>query len=126
MPEHRLTIRYPCRRSLKLRGGGGALVVAQSTEVSLRGIGLLVDREAVLALGGDGTIPPVGDPLELLLPPAEGTPGTGDVACPGRVRHLRRVAQHQYHLGLAFDALEGAPADRLRALVDGARSDMPL
>ena len=122
--ERRLSVRHPHRCPLTLAGGEGLRFAAQSTDVARAGLGLETDREAVVALAQGGALLTPGDRVGVHLPGV--APGDPEAVLPARVRHVRRVSQGRYHVGVVFEALDPEGEARLAERVALAREHSPL
>lgn len=118
MHERRFAPRYRWRQPLHVQGEGGARFAAESRDVSLAGVAVVVTTEAALALAQGGSVLTLGDRLEVILPAVDG----GPVAVPGRVRHVNRQSQGEYQVGLVLAPRDPAEEAALAALVEQARA----
>jgi c-di-GMP-binding flagellar brake protein YcgR len=96
----------------------------QTTDVSLNGMGMLMRRDVVVALAQGGSVLTPGDRFDVVLSPdvsqADGLIGP---TVPGRVRHVRRLSQHEYQVGVLFEEVDTAQQAALQAMVDLAQAD---
>lgn len=70
----------------------------------------------MLALAQGGGILTPGDRLRIVLPGATGA--GAELSLEGRVRHVRRLSQEQYQVGVWFADLTGSQQAGLAALID--------
>lgn len=100
MKERRLSPRFGCRWPVEVHGRHGDRFYAQTVEVSPAGISMLVDPVTAIRLA------PAGSILHPSLPTIAlqvRTPGPEQVVAfplEGRVRHIRRLSQQQYLIGV--------------------------
>lgn len=101
---------------------GEVRFAANTVDVSLTGMGLLIDRYAVLALAQGGSVLTPGDSFDLVLCPfVEAVDGVIGPKLEARVRHVRRLSQQEYHVGVWFDALDQGQQSALQSIVDQAQ-----
>jgi c-di-GMP-binding flagellar brake protein YcgR len=101
---------------------GDARFAAKTVDVSLTGMGLSIDRDAARALAQGGSVLTPGDSFDLVLCPfVEAVDGVIGPKLEARVRHARRLSQHEYHVGVWFDALDQGQQSALQAIVDQAQ-----
>lgn len=122
MPERRVFPRFPLERPVELRGPDGARFDVRSSDISVAGIGLRVSHTMVVALAQGGTILTTGDRFELVLPGTLNASAQGGLTLGCRVKQVRRLSQHEYHVGAWFIDPTPGQKDGLAALVDAARS----
>ncbi|TVP92723.1 MAG: PilZ domain-containing protein [Thioalkalivibrio sp.] len=94
--------RFPFRWPVEVSGPRGERFFARSAEISGRGIGMVVDHPTAVGLAPGGTVPgphtpPIG--VQLQVP---GEDSAGGVRIEGRVRHIRRLSQQEYLVGVNF------------------------
>lgn len=102
---------------------GGQHFTAQSAEISALGIGVLVDQSAALSLVPDGGIPKPGVSSIAVLVHVSDPLQAGELSLEGRVRHVRRLSQAQYLLGVKFTDPDPGHQVAIQALVDRALMD---
>ena len=122
MQERRLFPRYPIERSVELLGAQGARFQARTSDISATGLGLRLSRAAVLALAQGGTILTTGDDIQLAVARGSSDPWPGELSLNCRVKHVRRLSQDEYLVGVWL--IDPSPAQKsgLEALVAEARS----
>lgn len=121
MKDRRHFRRFALSRPVGLVGADGQRAEAVTSEISLAGAGLLLDRRAVVALAQGGSILTAGDRVQLRLPlPATG-PRLDAFVIDGQVRLVRRLSQAQYVAVVLFTDGDDASRSALSALVDEAR-----
>lgn len=100
---------------------GGQRFSAQTTDVSLAGMGMRMARDVVIALAQGGSVLTPGDRFDVVLSPniasADGVIGP---MLQGRVRHVRRLSQHEYQVGVLFEDTDAAQQAALQGVVDKA------
>ncbi|MGM0811928.1 MAG: PilZ domain-containing protein [Pseudomonadota bacterium] len=94
--------RFPFRWPVEVRGPRGERFFARSSEISGRGIGMVVDHLTAVGLAPGGTVlgphtPVIG--VQLQVPGEDAEAG---IRLEGRVRHIRRLSQQQYLVGVNF------------------------
>ena len=103
-------------------GAGAQRFAAITSDVSLHGMGLTMARDAVVSLAQGGALLMPGDRIEVVLSrhvaSADGVIGP---TLNGRVRHVRRLSQRDYHIGVWFDGLDPPQQSALDAIVDQAQ-----
>jgi len=118
-----LVPRYRYSTEVTVCQSSGKRFSVQTTDVSLHGMGLLMRRDVVVALAQGGSVLTPGDRFDVVLSPnvseADGLIGP---TVPGRVRHVRRLSQHEYHVGLLFEDIDTAQLSALQAMVDQAQA----
>ena len=119
MQERRLFPRYSFAATLQVWGGAGDPFEGQTTEISLGGIGFVLNRSAVVALAQGGAILTIGDRLQVSLDAAPA--GGGGLRLPGTVRSVRRLSHDDYQVALSFDGVSPSQQGMLGALVEHAR-----
>ena len=98
----------------------------RTSDVSLSGMGLRLPREVVLALAQGGNLLTPGDRFSIILSPfVESVDAVIGPTIPARVRHVRRLSQHDYHVGVLFENLDEAQQKALEVLVSQAVSQSP-
>lgn len=120
MQERRLFPRYFFAAPLQVRGASGAAFEALTTEISLGGIGFVLQRPAVVALAQGGAILTIGDCLHASLDAAPA--GGAGLRLPGCVRSVRRLSHDEYLVALAFEEISPSQREMLAALVGHART----
>jgi hypothetical protein len=117
--------RFPCRLRVEVQDPRGERFLAQASEISGGGIGLLVDQAVAVHLAPGGSVlSPAAPVVRLLLHPS-GKEDGNDLWLKGRVRHIRRLSQQQYLIGVHFEDPDAAR--RLVQRVTGAgRRSPPL
>lgn len=113
--------RFPFRWPVEVRGPGGERFFAHSSEISGRGIGMVVDHPTAVGLAPGGTVLGPRTPLigvQLQIP---GQDSASDVRIEGRVRHIRRLSQQEYLIGVNF-----VDPDAALRLVQRVRASSPL
>ncbi len=123
MNEHRLSPRLRCEWPVEVLGPGGQHFPAQSAEISALGIGVLVDHSTARSLVPDGGIPRPDAPPVAVVVHVPGPVTAGDLPLEGRVRHIRRLSQAQYLLGVKFTDPDLTHRAAIQALVDRALID---
>ncbi len=120
MQERRLYPRFPWACALELRGPQDGCHAAQSTDLSVTGIGLQLCRAGVVGLAQSMSILAPGDRLRILVSARRaGIPNDLDLAC--RVREVRRLSIDKYLIGTWFEKLDAPGLVALETLVDSAR-----
>lgn len=119
MQERRLCPRYFFATRLQVWGGSGDPLQAHTTEISLGGIGFVMQHSAVVALAQGGAILTIGDRLQIALD--AGAAGGGGLRLPGSVRGVRRVSRDEYRVAVTFDEVTPSQELVLTALVEHAR-----
>ncbi|WP_078120073.1 PilZ domain-containing protein [Thiosocius teredinicola] len=102
MQERRLFPRYSYEQPMQLVGLDGELFDAESSDISVNGIVLQTTRHAVVGLAQGGAILTAGDRVKLRLYPETANNGNG-ILLEGRARHVRRLSQDRYLVGVWFD-----------------------
>ncbi len=87
---------------MQLVGLDGELFDAESSDISVNGIVLQTTRHAVVGLAQGGAILTAGDRVKLRLYPETANNGNG-ILLEGRARHVRRLSQDRYLVGVWFD-----------------------
>lgn len=101
---------------------GETRFAAETVDVSLTGMGLSIPRDAVVALAQGGSVLTPGDTFDLIISPfVEAADGVIGPRLEARVRHVRRLSQYLYHVGVWFDALDQGQQSTLQAIVDKAQ-----
>lgn len=108
--ERRLVPRYSCSGTVQVGDERGRRFSAESRDVSLNGMAVLLSREAVLALAQSGGQLMAGDSLLVSLD-GDGAE-TAELWC--RTGHVRRISRAECHVGLWFTGLEPAEEARLQ------------
>jgi hypothetical protein len=121
--ERRLVPRYRYSTEVTVSRTDQRRFSASTTDVSAHGMGLLMPREAVVALGGpESQLLTPGDHFDLVLSQnvvaADGVIGPTLAA---RVRHVRRISRDQYHVGVVFGELDRREAGALGQILSEAR-----
>ena len=121
MEERRLYPRYGFTWPVTLHGPRDYRVEVEACEISLSGLGLMMDRSTVLGLAQGGTLLTPGDRLRANLPgvPSGGSGDAAGVTC--RVVHVRRISYDRYVVALVFVAPDPAQKGAIAALVEQAR-----
>jgi hypothetical protein len=102
--------------------GGDVRFAAETVDVSLTGMGLSMASDAATALAQGGSVLTPGDTFDLILCPfVEAADGVIGPKLEARVRHARRLSQHEYLIGVWFDALDQGQQSALQAIVDQAQ-----
>lgn len=122
MQERRIFPRFSLERPVELRAPDGSSFEALSSDISVGGIGLRLSHAAVVALAQGGTILTTGDCFELVLPGTLNASGQGGLTLECRVKHVRRLSRHEFHVGAWFVDPTPGQTDGVAALVDVARS----
>jgi hypothetical protein len=111
--------RYRYNTEVTIRHPGGERFAVQTTDVSLSGLGMRMSRDVVVALAQGGSVLTPGDRIQIVLSPnvtsADGLIGP---RVEGRVRHVRRLSQNEYHVGVRFEDPDAAQQAALKAVVD--------
>ncbi len=95
----------------------------RTSDVSLSGMGLALTREVVIALAQGGNLLMPGDHFDVIFSPhVESVDGVIGPTVPARVRHVRRLSQHDYHVGVLFEELEEPQQKALEGIVTQAAS----
>lgn len=95
--------RVSCRWPVEVQGPLGERFFGQTAEVSGGGVGLLVDAVAAVRLAPGGSIlGPAAPVVGVVLHPSGGENAGSDIRLEGRVRHIRRLSQQQYLIGVHF------------------------
>jgi len=120
MSEQRLSPRFFCRWPVEIVGPEERRFRAQAADISLTGMAMLVDRGAAASLAPSGgllnpRVPPVSVAVQ-----APGHAGVGKLHFEGRVRHVRRLSQEQYLIGIKFTDPDASLQLELQALVEQA------
>lgn len=120
MSEQRLSPRFVCRWPVEIIGPEERRFHAQAADISVTGMAMLVDRLAAAALAPSGgvlnpQVPPVSVAVQ-----APGHVEVGQLRFEGRVRHVRRLSQEQYLIGIRFTDPDASLQLELQALVDQA------
>lgn len=120
MSEQRLSPRFVCRWPVEIVGPEGRRFRAQAADISVTGMAMLVDRIAATVLAPSGgllnpRVPPVSVAVH-----APGHVEVGRLRFEGRVRHIRRLSQEQYLLGIKFTDPDASIRLELQALVEQA------
>lgn len=102
MQERRLFPRYSYEQPIQLVGLSGELFNAESSDISINGIVLQTSRHAVVGLAQGGAVLTAGDRVRLRLFPETANGGSG-IFLEGRARHVRRLSQDRYLVGVWFD-----------------------
>lgn len=124
MSEQRLAPRFFCRWPVEVVGPEDRRFHAQAADISVTGIAMLVDRAAAACLAPSGgllspRVPPVSIAVQ-----APGNPGVGSRRLKGRVRHIRRLSQEQYLVGIKFIEPDASHGVEIKALVEQAMRSM--
>lgn len=124
MTEQRLAPRFACRWPVEVDGPEHRRFHAQAADISETGIAMLVDRAAAACLAPSGgvlspRVPPVSIAVQV-----PGQPGVGGPRLEGRVRHIRRLSQEQYLIGIKFIEPDASRLLEIRALVEQAMRSM--
>jgi c-di-GMP-binding flagellar brake protein YcgR len=120
MSELRLSPRFFCRWPVEIVGPEDRRFQAQAADISVTGMAMLVDRVAAAFLAPTGgvlspRVPPVSVAVQ-----APGHAEVGKLRFEGRVRHIRRLSQEQYLIGIKFTDPDASFQHELRALVEQA------
>jgi hypothetical protein len=116
--------RFPCRWPVEVEGPHGERFFAQASEISGGGIGIVVDHVAAVHLAPGGSIlSPAAPVVRLLLHPSGTEDAGSDVRLEGRVRHVRRLSQQQYLIGVHF--VDSDVARRLLQRLNASRRRRP-
>ena len=120
MSEQRLSPRFVCRWPVEIVGPEERRFHAQAADISVTGMAMLVDRVAAACLAPSGgvlspRVPPVSVAVQ-----APGQVEVGQLRFEGRVRHIRRLSQEQYLIGIRFTDPDASLQLELQALVDQA------
>ena len=111
--------RYRYNTEVTICHPSGERFGVQTTDVSLSGLGMKMARDVVIALAKGGSILTPGDRFLIVLSPnvasADGLIGP---RVEGRVRHVRRLSQYEYHVGVRFEDPDAAQQAALKAIVD--------
>lgn len=119
--------RVPCRWPVEVQGPRGERFFGQASEISGGGVGLLVDAVAAVRLAPGGSIlGPAAPVVGLVLHPAGAGNSGSDIRLEGRVRHIRRLSQQQYLIGVNFVDPESARRLVQRATAAGQGRPAPL
>lgn len=113
--------RFPFRWPLEVRGPRGERFVGHSAEISGRGMGMVVDQSTAVGLAPGGAVLGPHAPLigvHLRIP---GQDSASDVRIDGRVRHIRRLSQQEYLIGVNF-----VDPDAALQLIQRVRASSPL
>jgi c-di-GMP-binding flagellar brake protein YcgR len=113
--------RFPLERPVRLDGPNGDSFVASSCDISAGGAGLLVSREAAVALAQGGSVLTTGDHVRLSLVAADAASAAAGLSLDCRVKHVRRLSQDQYLVGVWFSDQDPAQQAAVTALVEQAR-----
>ena len=90
----------------------------RTSDVSLSGMGLQLTREVVIALAQGGNLLTPGDHFDVIFSPyVESVDGVIGPTLPARVRHVRRLSQHDYHVGVWFEDIDEPQQKALEGLV---------
>lgn len=100
--------RFPFRWPVQVLGPRGERFFARSSEISGRGIGMVVDHLTAVRLAPGGTLLGPHTPLIGVQLEVPGEDAGGDVQLEGRVRHIRRLSQQEYLVGVHFVDPEAA------------------
>lgn len=125
MHERRLTPRYSVEWPVTLHWQDSETFEVRACDISVTGIGLMVPRNAVVALAQGGSILTPGDRLQVGLAGAADSGAHDRVTLEGRVRHVRRLAHERYQLGIWFADCTPPQQAALDALVEQARAGWP-
>ncbi len=108
--------RVLCRCPVEVRASRGERFFGQVSDISRGGIGLLVDAVAAIRLAPGGRILGPAAPVVAVVLHRS---GMGDsrpgIQLEGRIRHVRRLSQQQYLIGVHF-----VDPDSVRHLVQQA------
>lgn len=120
MSEQRLSPRCVCRWPVEIVGPEDRRFHAQAADISVTGMAMLVDRVAAAFLTPSGgvlnpRVPPVSVAVQ-----APGHVDVGKLRFEGRVRHIRRLSQEQYLVGIKFTDPDASLRLELQALVEQA------
>lgn len=114
--------RYRYKMEVTVCHNGGTSFAARTSDVSQHGMGLQLGREVVVALAQGGSVLTPGDRFEVVLSPhiasADGVIGPTLLA---RVRHVRRLSQSDYHVGVWFNDPDASQQAALQAIIDKAQ-----
>lgn len=120
MSEQRLAPRFFCRWPVEVVGPQERRFHAQAADISVKGIAMLVDRAAAACLApSGGVLSPRVPPVSIVVQ-APGQPGVGSPRLEGRVRHIRRLSQEQYLIGIKFSEPDACHLLEIRTLVEQA------
>jgi hypothetical protein len=121
MLARRLMPRFPCRWPVEVQGPRGERFFAQASEISGGGIGIVVDHVAAVHLAPGGSLLSPAAPIVAVLvhPSGKEDPGS-DLRLDGQVRHIRRLSQQQYLIGVHFVDPDAARRLVQRATASGA------
>lgn len=98
--ERRLSPRFGCRWPVEVDGRHGDRFYAQTVEVSSAGISMLVDPVTAIRLAPAGGILHPSLPTIALRVRTPGPDPGAAFQLEGRVRHIRRLSQQQYLIGV--------------------------
>jgi hypothetical protein len=113
--ERRYARRHLCSFPVTLSGNEPESQTGIACDLSALGIGVSLHRSVVTALAQGGNIMTAGDLVAITLPVVAGTEFGGRPLA-ARVRHVRRLSQDEYLVGLLFndtDALDDNSVDAL-------------
>lgn len=102
----------------------GKRFAARTSDVSVQGMGLYLAHDAILALAQGGRLLTPGDRFDVVLSPnivdADGVIGP---TLGSRVRHVRRLSQREFLVGVRFDGLDNGQRAALQTIIDRAQAD---
>ena len=122
MSEQRLSPRFFCRWPVEIVGPEDRRFHAQAADSSVTGMAMLVDRAAAACLA------PAGGVLSPRVPPVSvsvqvpGQAEVGKLRLQGRIRHIRRLSQDQYLIGVRFIDPDAPRLPEITVLVERAMS----
>jgi len=117
MQERRLFPRYPFEQSVLLHGTEDAQLLGRTIDISMAGVGLLLTREAALALAQGGSVLTPGDRFRLTLDTAAKSGKAKPLSLECRVERVRRLSQEEYLAGALFAEPDTSSEEALAALI---------
>ncbi|TVP83331.1 PilZ domain-containing protein [Thioalkalivibrio sp.] len=120
MSEQRLSPRFACRWPVEIVGPEERRFRAQAADISLTGMAMLVDRGVAAFLAPSGGMLNPGVPPVSVAVQAPEYAEVGKLRFEGRVRHIRRLSQEQYLIGIRFTDPDASLQLELQALVEQA------
>jgi hypothetical protein len=122
MQERRLFPRYSLSQPVGLVGPRDACFEARSSEISMAGVGLLMNRAIVVALAQGGSILTAGDRLRVRLPTTASGPAPFGLEIDGQVKLVRRLSRDEYIAVVLFGDIDATQKAALAAVVEQAKA----
>lgn len=118
VPRYRYNVEVTVCRENGLR------FAARTSDVSVDGMGLYLTHDAIRALAQGGNLLTPGDVFDVVLAPnVEDADAMIGPRLGGRVRHVRRLSQHEFVVGIRFNQLDSGQRAAVQTIVDQAQAD---